>query len=66
MARALVTGILNRRVEQAHMTSTTHHAITDLTVRLLIGALVLGVLILMGVGITQVNWPTAFSVDLPR
>jgi len=45
------------------MTSTTHHAITDLTARLLIGALVLGALILMGVGIAQVNRPSALAVD---
>ena len=45
------------------MTATTHRAITDLTARLLIGALVLWVLILMGVGMTQANWPIAFSVD---
>lgn len=44
------------------MTSTTHHAITDLAARLLIGALVLGVLILMGVGLTQWGRPSALTV----
>lgn len=37
------------------MTATTHQAITDLTARLLIGALMLGVLILVGIGIAQVS-----------
>lgn len=45
------------------MTSTTHHAITDLTARLLIGALVLGILVLMGVGFTQADWPALASMD---
>ena len=45
------------------MTTTTHRAITDLTARLVIGALVLGTLILMGVGITQANRPTGLSVE---
>ena len=45
------------------MTATTHRAIRDLTARLLIGALVLGALILMGVGMTQANRPTSFTAD---
>jgi hypothetical protein len=45
------------------MTATTHRAITDLTARLVIGALVLLTLILMGVGITRANRPTGLSVD---
>ena len=45
------------------MTATTHRAIRDLTTRLAVGALVLGALILMGVGIAQTNWPTGLSVD---
>ena len=45
------------------MTSTTHHAITDLTARLLIGALVLGILILMGVGFTQGVRPSALAIE---
>lgn len=45
------------------MTATTHRAITDLTVRIVIGALVLGSLILMGVGYTRAIRPTGLSVD---
>lgn len=45
------------------MTATTHRVITDLTTRLVIGAMVLGTLILMGVGLTQANRPTALTVD---
>ncbi len=45
------------------MTATTHHAIMDLTARLVFGVLLLGVLILTGVVITQPNWPTGLSVD---
>ena len=44
------------------MTATTHRVITGLTARLLIGALLLGVLILMGVGLVQTNWATGLSV----
>lgn len=45
------------------MTATTHRAITDLTARLLIGALVLWTLILMGVGVTQATRSTDLTVD---
>jgi hypothetical protein len=45
------------------MTATTYHAITDLTARLIIGALVLGSLILIGVAYTQAIRPTGLSVD---
>jgi hypothetical protein len=45
------------------MTSTTHHAITDLAARLLIGALVLGILILMGVVVTRGDRASPLNVD---
>jgi hypothetical protein len=51
---------------ETHMTATTHRVIKDLTVRLAIGALVLGTLILMGVAITQAIWPTDLSMDSVR
>ena len=35
------------------MTATTHHALVDLTARLVLGALLLATLILMGVGIAR-------------
>jgi hypothetical protein len=38
---------------KAHMTATTHREITALTARPLIGALLLGALIVMGVGLTE-------------
>jgi hypothetical protein len=48
---------------EAHMTATTHRAITVLAARLVIGALVLAALIVMGVGITQARRPAGLSVD---
>jgi len=48
------------------MMATTHSAITDLRARLLIGALLLGVLVAMGIGFTQAHWPAAFSMGMPR
>lgn len=45
------------------MTATTHRAIRDFTARLIVGALVLGALILMGVGITRTAQPIGPIVD---
>jgi hypothetical protein len=45
------------------MKATMHHAFMDLSVRLVFGALLLGLLILTGIVITQPNWPTGPSVD---
>jgi hypothetical protein len=45
------------------MTTTTHRATTDIRARIVIGALVLGSLILMGVAYTQAIRPTGLSVD---
>jgi hypothetical protein len=61
MARALVAGI--RCAEETAMTTTTHRATTDIRARIVIGALVLGSLILMGVAYTQAIRPTGLSVD---
>ena len=45
------------------MTTTTHRAITHLTARLVLGALVLVTLILMGVAVTQAHRPAGHFVD---
>jgi hypothetical protein len=50
---------------EAHMTATTHRAISALTARLLIGALLLGALIVMGVGYTEAIGLGALSVNPP-
>jgi hypothetical protein len=71
MARALVPGIPSIHVipgrdgrgARAHMTATTYRAITDLTARLLIGALLLGAMIAIGIGVTRAHRPAAVSVD---
>ena len=49
--------------EEADMTTTTHRAITHLTARLVLGALVLVTLILMGVAVTQAHRPAGHFVD---
>lgn len=47
------------------MTAATHRAITALTARLLIGALLLGALIVMGIGYTEAIGRGALSVASP-